>query len=136
VKVKVRVILPDKNHKKVISIKAAMERENQLLTISEVSKSLNISKHTLRFWEKEFMGLFAPRRTQGGQRRFSVEDISRVEEIKKMRNKGMNLSEIRTRLAQGQKKDGLNLHRIDLLAHRVAEAVKAEVYDFLEGRIL
>lgn len=135
-KVKVRASLSDKNHKEAIAIKTAMERENQLLTISEVSKSLNISKHTLRFWEKEFMGLFAPQRTQGGQRRFSVKDISRIEEIKKLRNKGMNLSEIRTRLAQGQKEDGLNLHRIDLLAHRIAEVVKAEVYDFLERRIL
>jgi len=112
-----------------------MERENQLLTISEVSKSLNISKHTLRFWEKEFMGLFAPRRTQGGQRRFSAADISRIEEIKKLRNQGMSLSEIRSRLSQDQKGDDPGVRRIDLLAQRVAEVVKAEVYDFLEGRI-
>lgn len=113
-----------------------MERENQLLTISEVSKQLKVPKHTLRFWEKEFTGLFAPQRTKGGQRRFSVKDISLIEEIKKLRNKGMSLSDIRSRLAQGQKEDDLHLHRIDLLAHRVAEVVKAEVYDFLEGRIL
>jgi DNA-binding transcriptional MerR regulator len=119
----------------VDSIKAAMGRENQLLTISEVSNSLNISKHTLRFWEKEFMGLFAPRRTQGGQRRFSAADISRIEEIKKLRNQGMSLSEIRSRLSQDQKGDDPGVRRIDLLAQRVAEVVKAEVYDFLGGRI-
>ncbi len=112
-----------------------MEREERLLTISEVSKLLNIPKHTLRFWEKEFTGLFAPQRTRGGQRRFSVEDISRIEEIKKMRNNGISLTEIKNRLVRDQKKDGSQLHRIDLLAHRVAEVVKAEVYDFLEGRI-
>jgi DNA-binding transcriptional MerR regulator len=109
-----------------------MERENQLLTISEVSKSLNISKHTLRFWEKEFMGLFAPRRTQGGQRRFSVEDISRIEEIKKLRNKGMSLSDIKREVNHGSKGEHSNSNKIDLLAHRVAEVVKVEVYNFFK----
>ena len=114
--------------------KATMEREERLLTISEVSERLNIPKHTLRFWEKEFTGLFAPRRTKGGQRRFSAEDIFRIEEIMKMRQKGISLTEIKNRLARDQRTEGFQLHRIDLLAHRVAEAVKAEVYDFLEGK--
>lgn len=75
-------------------------------------------------------------RTRGGQRRFSREDLFRIEEIKKMRDRGMSLAEIRSRLAQDQKGDDLHPNRIDLLAHRVAEVVKAEVYDFLEGRVL
>lgn len=112
-----------------------MESAKQFLSISEVSKSLNIPKHTLRFWEKEFMGLFVPQRTKGGQRRFTVEDISLIEEIRKMRHNGISLTEIKNKLVRHQKKDGFQLHRIDLLAHRVAEMVKAEVYDFLEGRI-
>jgi len=115
-------------------MKAAMGKEEELLSISEVSRRLGVSKHTLRFWEKEFMGLISPQRTKGGQRRFRPEDISRIEEVKKLKVEGVSLSEIKRRLTQGQMKDHLGFYRIDLLAHRVAEVVKAEVYDFLERR--
>ncbi len=110
-----------------------MEREEQLFTISEVSKRLNIPKHTLRFWEKEFTGLFAPQRTRGGQRRFTNEHIAIIEEIKRKREKGVSLSEIKKKILFYNKGGHPGSNKVDLLALRVAEAVKFEVYRFFDG---
>lgn len=112
-----------------------MKDGDRLLTICEVSKKLNVPKHTLRFWEKELNGFFVPRRTKGGQRRFNDEDIVWIEDIKKLRERGVPLSEIKSKLNNGNREDHSHSKRIDLLAHRVAEKVKAEVYDFFKEEI-
>ncbi|MBM4339173.1 MAG: MerR family transcriptional regulator [Deltaproteobacteria bacterium] len=109
-----------------------MDKESQLLTISEVSKSLNISKHTLRFWEKEFGGILISQKTQGGQRRYNYEHLVVIEGIKKLRDQGMSLSDIKRELHDTSKEERSNSSRIDLLAHRVAEVVKVEVYNFFK----
>ena len=110
-------------------------QENNLLTINQVSDLLNIPKPTLRFWEKELDGIIVPLRTNGGQRRYIPENISMIEKIKRMREEGMSLAEIKRRLTNSGKVSGdhSNSNRIDLLAERVAEVVKAEVSKFLEG---
>lgn len=107
----------------------------QLLSIQEVSDLLKIPKPTLRFWEKELDGIIVPLRTQGGQRRYTAENISVVEEIKELRKRGMSLAEIKRKLSNSGKVKGdhSNSDRIDLLANRVAEVVRAEVHRFLEG---
>ncbi|MDI6761919.1 MAG: helix-turn-helix domain-containing protein [Thermodesulfobacteriota bacterium] len=107
-----------------------MYENNRLLTISEASQRLHLPKHTLRFWEKEFDGLFIPEKTQGGQRRYTHQNIMVIEEIKNLRNKGMSLSDIKRELHHGYRGESSN--KIDLLAHRVAEVVKVEVYNFFK----
>ena len=67
-----------------------MEKKNQLFSILQVSEKLNIPKHTLRFWEKEFSGLLVPLRTNGGQRRYTMENLLLLEEIKKCRDNGLS----------------------------------------------
>ena len=57
---------------------------------------------TLRFWEKELDGILAPLRTHEGQRRYTVENIAVIEEIKKLKKKGMSLPEIKRKLGKGQ----------------------------------
>jgi DNA-binding transcriptional MerR regulator len=52
------------------------------LTIGEVSDLTNVPIHTLRYWESEFDGYFSPLRTNGRQRRYNEEAVSRVLEIK------------------------------------------------------
>ena len=107
-------------------------QENNLLTINQVSDLLKLPKPTLRFWEKELDGIFVPFRTNGGQRRYTVENIAVIEEIKKLKSKGMSLPEIKRKLSNSDKGDNSNSNRIDLLAARVAEVVKAEVNRFFE----
>jgi DNA-binding transcriptional MerR regulator len=107
----------------------------QLLSIQEVSDRFKIPKPTLRFWEKELAGIIVPLRSNGGQRRYTAENISVVEEIKNLTKRGMSLAEIKRKLSNSDKAKGdySNSDRIDFLANRVAEVVKAEVNRFFEG---
>ncbi len=104
--------------------------DRQPLSISEISKRLRVPKHTLRFWEKEFSGAIVPFRTRGGQRRYAADHIAVIETIKRMREEGKSLSEIKQELVNGSNGQG-QAAKIDSLATRVAEVVKAEVYHFL-----
>jgi len=104
---------------------------NHHLSIAEISRRLKIAKHTLRFWEKEFNGTIVPLRTQGGQRRYGAEHVAVIEMIKKLRDRGLSVSDIKQELANGSKEGQGHSAKIDLLATRVAEVVKTEVYNFL-----
>jgi DNA-binding transcriptional MerR regulator len=107
-----------------------MNNENSLMTIEAVSRQLRIPKHTLRFWEKEFEGILNPSRTSGGQRRYTLDHIVRIEEINRLRKNGMGLAAIKRRLVESDQRTRTGSDRIDLLASRVAEVVKAEVCQF------
>ena len=107
-----------------------MNHENSLMTIEAVSRQLRIPKHTLRFWEKEFEGILIPSRTSGGQRRYTLENIVMIGEINRLRRNGMGLAEIKRRLIASDQGTRTGSDRIDLLASRVAEVVKAEVSQF------
>lgn len=108
------------------------DMEKELLTISEVSERLKIPRHTLRFWEREFGDFLTPQRTKGGQRRFSPQHITVIEGIKRQREKGMNLSEIKREFANSAEEGLGQESEIDRLANRVAEVVKTEVFHFFE----
>ncbi len=54
--------------------------EKKYFTIGEVAKELNVSASLIRFWEKEFPKL-NPRKTQGGTRKFSKEDVLLLKQI-------------------------------------------------------
>ncbi|RZB34886.1 MAG: hypothetical protein SRB1_00654 [Desulfobacteraceae bacterium Eth-SRB1] len=100
------------------------------LTIKQVSEITGIPSYTLRFWEKEFDGILIPSRTNGGQRRYNEKHISVIKNIKWLKKQGIHLSRIKEKL--GNKENNPNTDRIDLLAQRVGEIVKHEVYNFLK----
>ena len=113
-------------------------QSEQLLTIQQISLKLNIPKSTLRFWEKELNGLIMPIRTSGGQRRYSLINLSLIGKVKEFRDMGMSLAEIKGRL-QGDNQFVVNtpsLDNFDRLAERVAELIKKEVYTFLYSQRL
>ena len=101
--------------------------------ISEVSEKLNITKHTLRFWEKKLHGVFVPRRTSGGQRRYTSEHIALIGEIIRLKNEGMSLRDIRQRLGGENEMTIAELvnGNIDMVADQIAEVVRSAVYRFL-----
>lgn len=103
------------------------------LTIKQVSEITGIPPYTLRFWEKEFEGVLIPSRTNGGQRRYNEEHISVIENIKWLKKQGIHLSWIKEKLSN-KKNHPNTTGEIDLLAQRVGEIVKHEVYDFLKGK--
>ena len=111
-----------------------MELKEQGFSIQDVSTRFDIPKPTLRFWEKQFKELLVPLRTQGGQRRYTIEHMAVIKKIKRLREKGMSLAEIRGNLMSDcrKKTSDLNQRSIDFLANRVAKLVIDEVYRFLE----
>jgi len=108
------------------------------LTIQQVSLKFNIPKSTLRFWESELDGIVFPLRTRGGQRRYNTEHICIINKIKKLSDEGLSLVEIKKKLNSGVRENtnNSNSNKIDLLANRVAEVVKAEVHRFFENEEL
>ncbi len=112
-----------------------MQKLLQTLTIQEVSQRLKVTKHTLRFWEKELDGLIVPLRTQGGQRRYTPEHLFIIEEIRRLKRKGLSLVHIKNKLdnSYNAEEDNSNSQRIDLLANQIAEIVKSAIYRFFDG---
>ncbi len=110
-----------------------MDHLEQLFTIQQISRKLNIPKPTLRFWEKELDGIINPLRTPGGQRRYTLEHLSLIQKINRMRKQGMRLSEIKTKL--NNLNAGMNLPTnpvdFEVLVERVTEVVKSEIYRML-----
>lgn len=83
-------------------------------------------------------GILVPLRTKGRQRRYFAEHLCVIEEIKKLKADGLTLDDIRNEMhsrsrSRGQEKTGSDADRIDLLADRIAEAVKSVIYSFFEG---
>ena len=110
-----------------------MDHLEQLFTIQQISRKLNIPKPTLRFWEKELDGIINPFRTPGGQRRYTLEHLSLIQKINRMRKQGMRLSEIKTKLnnLNAEMKLPTNPVDLDVLVERVSQVVKSEIYRLL-----
>lgn len=111
-----------------------MKKANQLFTISQLSSLLNVSKPTLRFWEKEFSEILVPLRTTGGQRRYNAEHVEIVTKIRSLKNAGMKLDEIRMNMNRTMAGQYADPSSVDILAERVAEIVKKEIVRYLESQ--
>jgi len=107
----------------------------KLYSIQEVSQRLKVAKHTLRFWEKEFQGVLVPIRTEGGQRRYRANHIKILEEIKALKKAGKSLAEIKDSLQQDSELriDRQDSETIDLLAKRIAEVLRDEIFNYLKA---
>jgi DNA-binding transcriptional MerR regulator len=64
------------------------ERDRALFGISVVTELTGVSQQALRGYEEK--GLIAPRRTEGGTRRYSRDDVERISEIAKLLETGLN----------------------------------------------
>ncbi|MBC8433886.1 MAG: UDP-N-acetylglucosamine 4,6-dehydratase (inverting) [Desulfobacterales bacterium] len=70
--------------------------------IQKVSDKLEVPRSTIRYWEKEFPQLVNPKRTNGGQRRYSEQDIGNLHKIKNLlHHKNKTIDEARIVLKQG-----------------------------------
>jgi len=111
-----------------------VNQREQLFTIQQISLKLDIPKSTLRFWEKDLNRIIVPHRTRGGQRRYTVGHLSILKEIKHLRGSGMGLAEIKRKLgnSNSMRNHNLDSNKMDLLAMRVAEVVRAEISSFFQ----
>ncbi len=68
-------------------------RAQAVYVISVAAELAGVHPQTLRIYERK--GLLAPARTQGGNRRYSDDDIDRLRRISELASEGMNLAGIR-----------------------------------------
>jgi len=103
------------------------------LSIGQVSKQLDISCHTLRFWEKELGDVIVPLRTSGGQRRYTTKHVETIRQIKRLRDNGFSLAEIRSRMSdQNTNNNNRKLDIVDRVANEIAEIVRLALNSLLE----
>ena len=70
--------------------------ETTYYLIGEVAEAAGVSPQTLRVWERQ--GLLAPKRSDGGQRLYSDEDLRTAEEVSRLRRRhGWNPAAIKSR---------------------------------------
>ena len=68
-------------------------RTQAVYVISVAAELAGMHPQTLRIYERR--GLVAPARTEGGNRRYSDDDIERLRRISELANQGMNLEGIK-----------------------------------------
>jgi DNA-binding transcriptional MerR regulator len=72
-----------------------------LLNIDQVSRLTGVRKSTLRYWEKSFEDYLRPLRTESNRREYSLEDVDKVNTIKKLIEEE-HLTTLGVRLRLGQ----------------------------------
>lgn len=95
-------------------------------TIGEFAHRFGLATHVLRHWES--MGLLAPDRGGGGQRRYGEADLVRVALILMGKEAGFGLAGMRELLATGNPMDHPELLRrhVAILEDRIARATAAK----------
>ena len=73
------------------------ETRRAVFVISEAAELAGMHPQTLRIYERK--GLLEPFRTPGGTRRYSQEDIERLQLIQELTSQGLNLEGVRRVLA-------------------------------------
>jgi hypothetical protein len=68
---------------------AGLDAGRGLFSISVASELTGVNPQMLRVYEQK--GLLAPHRTEGGTRRYSGQDLERIDEITSLLSDGLNL---------------------------------------------
>lgn len=89
-----------------------------VFVISVAAELAGMHPQTLRIYERK--GLIDPFRTPGGTRRYSRDDIERLQLIQELTSQGLNLEGVRRVLALQQENRQLKL-KVDRLRDRVDE---------------
>ena len=110
------------------------------LSISAVSRRTGIPVSTLRFYERELSGLFHIRKTSGGHRRYSDEDVERFSTVRRLtESEGLGLAEVRRAVLSRGQSEALR-EEVERLAEALAasaaavEALTRKLSE-LEGRV-
>ena len=113
-----------------------MQPPMKTLTIKEFSERAGVSKHTLRFWERKLNGVIVPLRTKGGQRRYTLEHVLVVEEVKRLKVNGYSLEDIWRDLNHrfNSEAEHSNHQMADALANKIAKIVRTAIISFLEEK--
>jgi MerR family mercuric resistance operon transcriptional regulator len=110
----------------MLGITAARGKTPAGISIGELSKRTSVNIETIRYYEKIKI-LRRPARTEGGRRIYSTQDVRTLAFVRRSRELGFTLEEIRTllRLVEGgytcgQVKD-LTLHHLTDVKRKIAD---------------
>ncbi len=93
------------------------------LTVSEVSRELNISKDTLRYYDK--IGLVKALRKVNNYRYYTIEKFLNLKYIQVMKYAGFSLSEIKTIMYNKNNKNEKGLcQTIEIISNKERELLK------------
>lgn len=98
------------------------ESQRAVFVISVAAELAGMHPQTLRIYERK--GLIDPARTPGGTRRYSQEDIERLQLIQDMTNQGMNLEGVRQVLELQEENRRLK-KKLDRLRDKLEEMEEA-----------
>jgi DNA-binding transcriptional MerR regulator len=105
------------------------------LTIAEVAERTGLTRHTLRYYEREGLMLTVDR-VGSGHRRYSEHDLGWIELITKLRATGMPIREVRRYAEMVRAGDGNEQDRLALLrAHRERVRVQLDTMATYLGAI-
>ncbi len=112
------------------------QEEQFFYTIEQVATRTGMTKRTLRYYEE--VGLLPPTgRTEGNYRRYSDEDIQRLERIKELRDLlGFSLTDIRELLSAEEQRDQIKIayqQETEKLA-KIAQLDRAD--ELIHGQLL
>lgn len=86
----------------------AIDLEDPLVSIGDVSRIIGVPTHTIRYWEKEFPTFLEPPRTEGKQRRYGTDQIVRLKKIFVMlREEGYSIAGARRALADQNRRSNI-----------------------------
>ena len=77
-----------------------MKQAEKIYLISDAAKQVQVESHVLRYWEEELK--LPIKRNEMGHRYYTQEDISRFQEIKDLKEQGLQLKAIRNMLQRGK----------------------------------
>jgi DNA-binding transcriptional MerR regulator len=115
-----------------------MKRTSRQMTIQQLSDQLQLPKSTLRFWEKKFQEYIGPERTPGGQRRYTVQHVLKFDQIKRLRERGQGIDEIKRSLRNGCYANGEqeSTDQIKRISTRIGKIISDELYHLLSFELL
>lgn len=102
-----------------------MDRDPDAFTIGALARAVGVNIETIRFYQRKGL-LNQPRRPQGGFRRYSSDDVARLQFIKSAQRLGFSLDEIADLL---QLDDGMHCDQARALGAHKLQDVRAKLAD-------
>lgn len=99
--------------------------EKTIYYISEAAKKVQVENHVLRYWEEELQ--LPIKRNEMGHRYYTEQDVQQLQEIKALKEQGLQLKAIRMVLfktSEDQVSDDITENRRDKLMEMVKERVE------------
>ena len=117
-------------------VKGEQKDERVYYSIAEVSDTLGVKPHVLRYWEQEFDSL-RPKRTPRGVRRYRKDDIELLKRIKQLVwTEGYTVDGANKRLAEERKGEAKPRNSAEIL-RRIDEVEQRlwNIFDTLDSEI-